>query len=60
MAKIITVHDYRKGFVHIEEFRDIVDIDKVVFNSIRAKKDGTVLLKFYDKKKKVVKPYESK
>lgn len=58
MTKIITID--KEGFVYIEEFRNIVDIDKVVFYSLKGKKDGTIHLKFYDKKKKLVRPYERK
>ena len=58
MANIITVQE--DGFVDLEEFKNVIDTSKVVFYSIKLKKDNTLLLKFYDKKKKLVKPYGSK
>jgi hypothetical protein len=58
MTKIITVG--KDGFVYIEDFRDIVNIDIIAFYRLKTKKDGSVVLKFYDKKKKLVRPYERK
>ena len=45
------------GFVPIEEFKDLLDISKVVYYSIEDS-DGTLTLKFYDKNEKLVKPYK--
>jgi hypothetical protein len=58
MTKNITVKDGQH--VSIEDFKDLVDIDRIVFYRLNPKKDGTIHIKFYDKKKKLVRPYERK
>jgi hypothetical protein len=58
MSKIIKVDEY--GRVPLENFSDLVDIDKVEYYSIKIKKDKSLSLKFYDKKKRVVKPNAAK
>lgn len=49
----------KEGFVNLSDFDKYLDISKVVFYSLKEK-NGCIHLKFYDKNKKVVKPYESK
>ena len=54
-ANIIASKD---GFVHLKDFKDVIDTSKVVHYTLKHnKKDGTIKLKFYDSKKKVIKPY---
>lgn len=55
MANLITVEE--GGFVNLSDFKDVVDISKVVYYDIKLKKDDTLLIKFYDKRKKLVRPY---
>ncbi|HEY5234664.1 MAG TPA: hypothetical protein VIJ14_00680 [Rhabdochlamydiaceae bacterium] len=54
-AKTIVKTD-EDGCLSLDSFRDIVDIEKVKYYTLKAK-DGALFLKFYDKKKKLVKPY---
>jgi hypothetical protein len=58
MTKIVTVRD--DGYLLMEDFKDLLDIEKVVYYNIRHKKDGTIVLKFYDKKKKFINVNEQK
>ncbi len=53
MSKTIKV-DYL-GRLHLIDFKEFLDISKVVFYSFKQRKDKTLILKFYDKKKKVIK-----
>lgn len=48
------------GFVNLDEFKDLIDISKVVYYKLVAKKDKSLSLKFYDKDKKLVKPKSKK
>ena len=49
------------GFVDIRAFKDLIDIKKVVYYSIRKKRNqNAAILKFYDKKMKLIKPKTSK
>lgn len=45
------------GFVLLSEFEDILDIRKVHKYSVRKKKDGSLILTFYDKSGKKVLPH---
>jgi hypothetical protein len=55
-ANIIASKD---GFVYLKDFDKVLDTSKAVYYSLKHnKKDGTIKLKFYDSKKKVIKPYE--
>ena len=54
---IITIPE--SGFVPIEYFKDFLDISKILFYSLEEK-DGTLVLKFYDKNRKLLKLKESK
>ena len=47
------------GFIDIKLFEKMLDISKVVYYSLEDK-GGYLSLKFYDSKKKVVKPYAFK
>jgi hypothetical protein len=58
MAKVIKVD--KNGMVLINNFEELLDVSKVAFYSLRANKDKTLTLKFYDNKKKLVKPYEKR
>ena len=55
MAKRITVHP--GGYLLLEDFEGLIDTNRVVFYKLKPKKDGTLVLKFYDAKKKIIKPY---
>lgn len=54
MAKIVTVD--KLGRLDLEDFRELVNVDRIEFYSLKVKKDKTLILKFYDKKKRLVKP----
>lgn len=54
MSNIITVRE--GGFVYLSDFKDLLDVGKVVSYNIKPHKDGTISIKFYDKKGKLVKP----
>ena len=54
---VVTIVADKDGFVGIESFRDFIDVDKIVFYGLKLKKDRTIVLKFYDKSRKKVKPY---
>jgi len=56
MGKKVTVKP--GGYLYLTDFADLVDVSKVVFYRFKENKDKTLTLKFYDKKKKVIKPYE--
>lgn len=59
MAKTIkTVMIDKDGYVDIKHFECFIDIEKVAFYKFKLKKDGMIVLKFYDTKRKLVKPYE--
>jgi hypothetical protein len=45
------------GFIRIEDFSDLVDTNRVVYYKIKVNKDKTLTVRFYDDKKKLVKPY---
>jgi hypothetical protein len=48
------------GFVLIEEFSGWIDVSKVKFYSLTFNEDKSIVVKFYNKNKKLVKPYGSK
>jgi hypothetical protein len=56
--KIIVVDD--GGFVDIDQFKEYLDVEKIYYYVVKLNKDKTITLKFYDKKKKLVKPYAQK
>ena len=58
MAKIIKVD--KDGAVLLNDFSDVIDTAKVTYYSLKKNKDGTLGLKFYNKKKKLVKPHAEK
>lgn len=49
----ITLKD---GFVPLELLKDLVDISKVLYYSVKEK-DGSFYLKLYDKQKRLIKPH---
>lgn len=59
MNKVVKVH-CEAGFVYLSEFSDIIDIAKVETYTVKHNKDKTIVIKFYDKNKKWIKPYERK
>ena len=54
MTKKVKVH--KGGFVYLKDFEGLIDTDKVHSYTIKVNKDKTLTIKFYDDKKKVVKP----
>lgn len=48
------------GAVNLEEFKDWLDINRVVYYNLKHKKDGKLIIKFYDKKRKLIKLYGQK
>jgi hypothetical protein len=57
MAKTVFCKD---GFLNLDDLKDIVDVNRVVYYTVKHRKDSTLVLKLYDKKKKLVKPYRNK
>jgi hypothetical protein len=55
MSKIITVN--KDGSVYLKDFEKFLDISEVKFYNLKYNKDNTITLKFYDSKKKLVRPY---
>ena len=58
MSKTITVKD--GGYLLVEDFKDFIDVDKIAYYALKHNKDGTLTIKFYDKKKKLIKVNEQK
>jgi hypothetical protein len=56
MSTIITVD--KDGCVPLWYFADILNTDKVEYYKIKAEKNGTLIIKFYDKNKRLIKPYK--
>ena len=56
MKKMIRVR--KGGFVYLKEFADVIDVDKIDSYKVKKTKDGTLILTFYDEKKKLVKAYD--
>lgn len=56
MSKIINVQE--GNFVLLSDFSDYLDTKLVEFYSLKVGKSGQILVKFYDKKRKLVKLYE--
>lgn len=50
----------KNGFVFIEDFKDLLNVEIVQYYTIKTRKDKTVVVKFYDKNRKLVRPYEQK
>ena len=53
---IITIKD---GFVPLESLKDIIDIRKVQWYSVKEE-NGSFYLKLYNKQKRLIKPYAHK
>lgn len=59
MSKIITVQE--GGFIYVNDFKDLLNIDRVEYYSLKHdKKEGILKVTFYDKRKKPIKPYGQK
>jgi hypothetical protein len=54
---IVTVPE--SGFVDIKLFQKILDISKIVYYTLKHR-DGCLVLKFYDKNKRLIKPFPEK
>lgn len=52
---IVTVP--KSGILDIKLFDKMLDISQIVYYSFKENRDGTLHLKFYDNKRKVIKPY---
>ena len=44
------------GFLKLEDFAFYLDTDKVVYYALKPQKDRSIIVKFYDKSKKMIKP----
>jgi hypothetical protein len=62
VAKKIYAKSGRDGIIYIllKDFKDLIDVNKITHYRIKSKKGGPLTIRFYDKNKKLVKPYESK
>ena len=45
----------KEHYLDIKDFKDLVDISKIVFYKFTIRKDKSLSLKFYDKNNKLVK-----
>jgi hypothetical protein len=48
----------KDGTIPLWHFADLIDTDKVVYYKFKARKDGTLTIKFYDRNKRLIKPYK--
>lgn len=55
-----TINVDKDGYVTLSDFSPYMDVSKVTYYLVKIKKNGTIKLKFYDKNKKLVKPYGTK
>lgn len=46
-----------QGKIHLYDFVNFLDVHSVKFYCVKPNKDGTISIKFYDKNRKLVKPY---
>lgn len=53
----MTITVPKSGIIDIKLFDKMLDISKVAWYSFKEQKDGSLHLKFYDSKRKVIKPY---
>lgn len=60
MTKPLIVPVDDRGGIAIESFDKLIDTDKIVYYELKPKKDGCLIVKFYDAKKKLIKPYDSR
>ncbi len=61
MVNVIKVKsDGVQFYLDLEDFEDFVDTEKVDSYSIKSRTDGSLVVKFYDKKNKVIKPNAKK
>lgn len=58
MSKTIRVDS--DGTVLLSHFINMIDISKIKYYRFIPNKDGTLTIKFYDKSKRLVKPYARK
>ena len=52
----LTITVNKNGFVVLDDFKRVLDIEKVVYYEVIPKEDGSAVMFFYDKNKKLVKP----
>jgi hypothetical protein len=52
----MTITISKEGFVSLKKFETLLDISRVKFYTLKEK-DGSIHLKFFDKNRKVIKPY---
>ena len=52
----MTITVPKSGLIPLEALEKLIDISKVMYYDVKEK-NGIVTLKFYDKNKKLVKPY---
>lgn len=57
MSKTIKVE--KGGYIYVDAFSDWFDVSLVKYYSLKKRKNGSLVLKFYDKKKKVLKPCQT-
>ena len=52
----ITIKIPKTGFVNLSNFEKLIDISKIMYYDL-TEDNGVLTLKFFDKRKKLVKPY---
>jgi predicted RNA-binding protein with RPS1 domain len=49
------VHLDEHGRLNLDDIRDLVDLKDAVYYRVKANKDKTITIKFYNKKRKLIK-----
>jgi hypothetical protein len=55
-----TINVDKDGYVSIWDFSPWIDVTKVTYYKLKLTKNGKIIVKFYDKKKRLVRPYANK
>ena len=55
---IITIQ--KDGMIPLSTFEKYLDISQIAWYTLKVNKDKTLTLKFYNKSKKLIKPYKEK
>ncbi len=56
---VVVINVSREGYVSLTDFSRFLDTSKVCYYSVKVnKKKGTMVIRFYDNQRKLVKPYK--
>jgi hypothetical protein len=51
----MTIVVNKDGYIPLEYFKEMLDISKVAWYAIKVRKDESLVIKFYDKRRKLIK-----